>query len=68
MGFGAYMSYLNQSSFLFMRRTICFFTVMLCLMINKLSGGITYEEREGLADPMRKEVALARKVIDSVNK
>ncbi|KAG2316716.1 hypothetical protein Bca52824_019838 [Brassica carinata] len=27
-------------------------------MINKLSGGITYEEREGLADPMRKEVAL----------
>ncbi|KAG2327846.1 hypothetical protein Bca52824_010574 [Brassica carinata] len=27
-------------------------------MINKLSGGITYEEREGLTDPMRKEVAL----------
>ncbi|CAF1708563.1 unnamed protein product, partial [Brassica oleracea var. botrytis] len=34
----------------------------------KLSGGITYQKLEGLADPMRKEVALARKEIDSVNK
>ncbi|CAF1947423.1 unnamed protein product, partial [Brassica oleracea var. botrytis] len=32
------------------------------------AGGITYQELEGLADPMRKEVALARKENDSVNK
>ena len=41
---------------------------MLYLMTKKLSGGITYQELEGLADPMRKEVDLARKEIDSVNK
>ena len=41
---------------------------MLYLMTKKLSGGITYQELEGLADPMRKEVALARKENDSVNK
>ncbi|CAG7885465.1 unnamed protein product, partial [Brassica rapa] len=34
----------------------------------KISGGITYQELEGLADPMRKEVVLARKKIDSINK
>ncbi|WZZ45183.1 hypothetical protein YC2023_041442 [Brassica napus] len=38
---------------------------MLYLMTKKLSGGITYQKLEGLADPMRKEVALARKEIDS---
>ncbi|KAL0690059.1 hypothetical protein Bca4012_089737 [Brassica carinata] len=39
---------------------------MLYLMTKKLSGGITYQELEGLADLMRKEVALARKENDSV--
>ncbi|WZZ69945.1 hypothetical protein YC2023_081315 [Brassica napus] len=39
---------------------------MLYLMTKKLSGGITYQELEGLADPMRKEVALARKENDSL--
>ncbi|KAF3532256.1 hypothetical protein DY000_02041487 [Brassica cretica] len=40
---------------------------MLYLMTKKLSGGITYQELEGLADLMRKEVALARKENDSVS-
>ncbi|WZZ16973.1 hypothetical protein YC2023_110062 [Brassica napus] len=62
------MTYVDKSSFLFMRRTICLFSVILCLMTKKLSGGITYQEFKGLADPMRKEVALVRKEIDSVNK
>ncbi|WZZ08491.1 hypothetical protein YC2023_094412 [Brassica napus] len=39
---------------------------MLNLMTKKLSGGITYQELEVLADPMRKEVALARKENDSL--
>ncbi|CAN6924639.1 unnamed protein product, partial [Brassica oleracea] len=39
---------------------------MLYLMTKKLSGGITYQELEGLADLMRKEVALARKENDSM--
>lgn len=58
MVLGAYMSYVDQSSFFFMRT---FFSVMLYLMTKKLSGEITYQELKGLADPMRKEV-------DSVNK
>lgn len=68
MVLGAYMSYVDQSSFFFCEKNHFFFSVMLYLMTKKLSGGITYQKLEGLADPMRKEVALARKEIDSVNK
>ncbi|CAF2076071.1 unnamed protein product [Brassica napus] len=39
---------------------------MIYLITKKLSGGITYQELEGLADPMRKEIALDRKENDSV--
>ncbi|CAG7875139.1 unnamed protein product, partial [Brassica rapa] len=36
------------------------------MMTKKLSGGITYQELKCLADPMRKEIALVRKEIDSI--
>ncbi|KAG2292834.1 hypothetical protein Bca52824_039503 [Brassica carinata] len=37
-------------------------------MTKKLSGGITYQKLEGLADPMRKEVALRKESSSPVKK